>query len=250
MRLKIAGLFLLFSGAAVGASSASAVAYRMASYSISRAPVDSPYSAPVSWAYPVVLPLQVPAHRRLNAWLRTQALVGLKACLPDGLSALPDSKLVSALGVDPHFAACELVQSTIHPEGAFGRYVMFTRRTERHGSVRIYQDVQTMMFDVEKGVAVELQTLFKPEALDELNGMLQEQISEDRERPDCTGRSFEWSQVSLRPPELISIQFPYDTAEWGRCGDGVEVLKGPAVSRLLLQPASSRPVREWVQERP
>lgn len=250
MRWKAAGLILLFCGAAAGAGNAPTVVYRMASYSIPRAPVVSEQSGPVSWAYPVVLPLQTPGHRRLNAWLRAQALAGLEECLPGGVSSLPDGRLVSALGANPEFAACELVQSTIHPEAAFGRYVVFTRNTERHGSVRLHQSIQTMVFDMETGTAVDLQTLFKPGALEALNGVLQEQISEDRQRPDCTGRSFEWTQVSLRPPALVSIQFPYDPAEWRRCGDGFEGVSGPVVSGLLLQPARLRPVREWVEERP
>jgi len=156
---------------------------------------------------------------------------------------------VAALSVDAQFAACEQSQSVFKPQAAFGRYVTFERVTEWKGSTRPQHGIEILTFDLAAGAAVAMATLFKPDALEALNGALAERIANDPKRPDCHGRTFDWSQVSLRPPAELFVEFPLNPAEWRDCGDGVEMLSGQIVSEHLLNPRSLLPVRRWVEER-
>jgi hypothetical protein len=137
----------------------------------------------------------------------------------------------------------------VQPRGAFGRYVTFERVTEWMGSARPRYGIEILTFDVVAGVAVDISTLFKPGALETLNGALAEQIANDPSRPDCRGRTFDWSQVSLRSPVELFVEFPFNPAEWRDCGDGVEMLSGRVVSGQLQRPDGLRPARRWVEER-
>lgn len=240
---------LIFCSSAVAAGEEATLAYRQAKYSIGAAGANNA----MEWAYPVVLPAQTPTHRRLNAWLREQALeiflhCELTAALD--LKAMPDRKLVADLSADPDFAACGLLQAVIEPREAFGRYVTFELTTELGGGNRPLQGTQVLVFDMVSGIPMSLETLFKPGALDAINDALARQIAKDRSRPDCLGRPFKWSQVSLRPPADLFISFPYHPREWSECGDGVEALSGQVVSTQFLKPAQLRPVRRWARERP
>ena len=256
MILRFALSALLFLGAAASAGGEPALTYRLASYSIgyrvTRESVAMPLDTAMEWAYPVVTPMNTLAHRRLNAWLRGEALKGFETCSPvemTALRAMSDSKVVATLSADPGFADCELHQAVISPVEAFGRYVMFERRTSWRGQARPQQGVDTWVFDMANGVPVELATLFKPDALEALNEVLAEQIAGDIDRPKCPGRRFSWSQVSLRPPAELFVEYPFSPAEWRDCGDGMERLSGQAVSEQLLHPDRLRPVRRWVQVR-
>lgn len=251
--MKLALLTLLLCSAAFAAEGNEAtIAYRQAEYRISFAQGAGPDGS-MEWAYPVVLPLQTPAHRRLNAWLREQALQVFKQCeltQARDLRAMSDAQLVASLSAEPGFVDCALLQSVIGPREAFGRYVIFERHTEWLGQARPQHGVELLVFDLKRGAAVELATLFKPEALEVLNEALAELIAEDKSRPECSGRRFGWSQLSLRPPAEVFITFPYNPREWAECGDGIESLSGPVVAEQLLHPELLRPLRRWVKQTP
>ncbi|MFG6467841.1 hypothetical protein [Roseateles sp. BYS87W] len=241
----------LFCGIAHAAGSEPELLYRQAEYRIGAADANNA----MAWSYPVVLPLQTPAHQRLNAWLREQALEIFQECdiaATLGLRAMPDRKLVEVLNRTPAFWECGLLQSTIAPREAFGRYVSFEVFTEYGGNgVRPLHGVKTLVFDMVGGAAVDLASLFKPGALEELNYALAKQMAKDRKRwPDCPGRKFDWSLATLRPPADLLLTFPHDPMEWSRCGDGVAVLSGRVVRAQLAQPALLQPSRRWVKQNP
>ncbi|HEY8877634.1 MAG TPA: hypothetical protein VIN03_08740 [Roseateles sp.] len=253
MKLTLLALLLCSAAAAVAAEGDEAtIAYRQAEYRIKFAEGASPDGS-MQWAYPVVLPVQAAAHRRLNAWLREQALQVFKQCeltQARDFRAMPDAQLVASLSAEPGFVDCALLQSVIGPREAFGRYVTFERHTEWLGQARPQHGVELLVFDLNRGVAVELATLFKPEALEVLNEALAELIAEDKSRPECSGRQFGWSQLSLRPPADVFITYPYNPREWAECGDGVESLSGPVVAGQLLHSERLRPLRRWVKQNP
>jgi hypothetical protein len=249
---KSALLLLLCCGAALAAGEGG-LSYRMASYRIARAPGADVPTEPVAWEYPVVAPEQLAAHRRLNAWLRSWALESLEPCAPaevERLKAMPDRRVLEALSADRDFAVCELEHAVIEPREAFGPYVVFMRNTGAMGSARVHHGVEVRVFDLAAGTAVDMQTLFKPDALTVLNGALAELISADEKRPDCHGRPFDWTQVTLRPPAEVFIEFAYNPAQWRDCGDGVEMLGGRVVAEQLAHPDRLRPVRRWVKQQP
>jgi hypothetical protein len=254
--MKFALCALLFCGGAASDADGPPLTYRMASYSIgyrvTRASLAEAFDSSMKWEYPVVTPVQTPANHRLNVWLREESLNGFKLCFPvnDDLRATTDRKLVTTLSTDAGFAACEWQQSVIHPRGAFGRYATFERVTEWTGSTRPQHGIEILTFDMTAGVAVDIAKLFKPGALEALNRALAEQIANDTSRPECRGRSFDWFQVSPRPPAELSVEFPFNPAEWRDCGDsGVEMLSGRVVSQQMLNPRNLRPARSWVEER-
>lgn len=243
-KFLLTALCLCITGTAAAAESVSS--YRQASYEIEQE------SQAFNWSYPVVLPAQWPANRRLNVWLRGQAVQALAGCVSRSVADLqsrPDRQLVEDLSKDAEFAACEQSQSIVKPQGAFGRYVTFERVTEWKGSTRAQHGVEMLTFDLATGVSIDIATLFKPAALEALNGALAERIANDPKRPDCRGRKFDWTQVSLRPPVELFVEFPFNPAEWRDCGDGVETLSGRVVSDQLLHPETLRPARRWVEER-
>jgi hypothetical protein len=245
-KFLLAALWLSIGGTAAAAESV--LSYRQSSYEIAQ---ESQAEA-FNWSYPVVLPAQWPANRRLNAWLREQAVQALAGCVSRqvaDLQSLTDRQLVEALSKDAEFAACEQSQSVVKPQGAFGRYVTFERVTEWKGSTRELHGIEMLTFDLAAGVAIDIATLFKPAALEALNGALAERIANDPKRPDCHGKKFDWTQVSLRAPVKLFVEFPFNPAEWHDCGDGVEMLSGRVVSEQLLRPETLQPARRWVKER-
>lgn len=248
--MKLVLCALLFCGAVHAAGHEPELRYRQAEYRIGAADANNA----MAWSYPVVLPLQAPAHQRLNAWLREQALEIFQECdlaARLGLPAMPDRKIVEVLNRTPEFWECGLLQSTITPQEAFGRFVSFKVFTEHGGGNRPLHGVKTLVFDMVSGTAVDLANLFKPGALDELNDALAKQMARDRRRwPDCPGRKFNWSLATLRPPAELLLTFPHDPAEWSRCGDGVAVLSGRVVRAQLAQPALLQPSRRWVKQNP
>lgn len=248
--MKLVLCALLFCGAVHAAGHEPELRYRQAEYRIGAADANNA----MAWSYPVVLPLQTPSHQRLNAWLRERALEIFQECdlaATLGLHAMPDRKIVEVLNRTPEFAECGLLQSAIVPREAFGRFVSFDVFTTLGGGNRPLHGVKTLVFDMVSGTAVDLASLFKPGALDELNDALAKQMARDRRRwPDCPGRKFDWSLATLRPPAELLLQFPYDPAEWSRCGEGVAALSGRVVRAQLAQPALLQPSRRWVKQNP
>jgi len=106
---------LLLCTVAASVAGEAPLTYRLASYNISyrvtRESLAEPLDSSMTWEYPVVTPVQAPANRLLNAWLREESLNGFKMCLPGELRAATDRKLVASLSTDPGFAECEWKQS-------------------------------------------------------------------------------------------------------------------------------------------
>lgn len=249
MRYLVLALWLC--SATAWAAGSPVVYHRQLEYRLPFAGGKGPYET-LTWSYPVVTPADTPPLRQLNRWLREVSLEPLKSCVTgvaDDVWHLPDDSLVKTLRAGTALAECDLTQSEVAPLEAFGRYVSVERHTEWLGLHRPHHGIEVLLFDVEASGVVAVETLFKPGALAEFNGALGEQIAQDASRPDCRGREFDWSQVSLRPPAQIFIRFPFHPREWSQCGDGVEMLQGQIVSAQLRDPASLRPVRRWEQLR-
>ncbi|MCE4539060.1 hypothetical protein LXT12_17555 [Pelomonas sp. P7] len=226
------------------------IMYRTASYAIARSTQSSAELSNVEWAYPVMVGSKLGQFDRVNAWLRKKSVELLAECVSsriDELLKLPDRKIVTFLARNSNFSACETNQSIVEPAEAFGQYITFRRISEWRGLARPQHDIQLLVFDLQSNVELTMASLFKPGALDALNEALAEVIQSTK--PNCSGRNFVWSQVSLRPPHHLFIEFPYNPAEWEACGDGVEALEGQAVSSQLRNPASLQPLRPLMEAR-
>lgn len=241
--MRLLALALLSLVAVAHAAPEAAVSFRTAKYIISIKPTEDSASeaATLDWSYPVVLRHPGGAVGRINDWIRTQALEDLARCADvplDTLRRLSDRQVVEKLSQP---GAChELRQSALTLTYAFGDYLAFTRSVSSMGSARLYPATEVRLLDIRRQQTLSTGDLFRPGALEALNGLLAEQIEADN-RPDCPGRSFQWSQASFRPPRLLGIDFPYDSAEWRACGDGVESLDRPEVARLLKPALRLRP---------
>jgi len=240
--------------AACAETQASPVTYRMATYAFhvrASGYATASQTATVRWTYPVILAGGPDKPQKLNGWLREQSLRSLAQCATapaEDLLRKTDRQVVDALERDAAFASCGAVRSALQPVEAFGRFIIFSLVGETEGLARPQHGFSSMMFDLRSNAPVAIDSLFKPGALAELNAALADVI--ECERPNCAERKFEWSQVTLRPPDQLFIEFPYNPAQWHACGDGVEALSGTVVSGQLLQPASLRPRRLLSEVRP
>ncbi len=252
-KLRLAIALLLFLAATCSAETGLAVTFRMTRYSIERSATTTPADAErsvVQWEYPVMVGARPAEFERLNGWLREKSVEVFAQCMSsrtDELLKLSDKKLVNFLRSNPAFLACEADQSLIEPAEAFGQYITFRRLSEYQGLARPQHGIELLVFDLRSNKEASMASLFKQSALEALNGALVEVI--ERTRPSCHGRSFVWSQVSLRPPNRLFIEFPYNPTEWEACGDGVESLSGQSVSSQLRSAAALRPARSLVEVR-
>lgn len=244
--LRLLAIGLAFVMPLVTRAEEPAATYRVASYVIetSRDGKD-----PVSWSYPVMLQHPAGGLKAVNAWIRTLALESLRFCtsLEQGaLQRMTDRQIVNKLARTAGLAECGLMQVGIEPVEAFGDYLSFRRSREVMGSARPQQGSEVLVFDLRAGKVVSAAQFFKPGSLDELKGLLAEKLGE---RPDCHGRSFDWTQVQLRPPRQVFIDFPYNPAEWAECGDGLDLIEGPVVMKLLAAPRRLKPSRKLLELR-
>ncbi|MBS1157032.1 MAG: hypothetical protein H6R07_2956 [Proteobacteria bacterium] len=209
-----------------------ALAYKLAEYTFEVA--SSKQKTQVRWSYPVFLSGIPDGTSALNVWIRDQSLEPLAACAEIPLSELRkmrDVQVQRALGRSKQFADCNIDQSEVQPMEAFASFISFQRYIEWAGLSRPQHGITMLTFDWVRKRKIGVDTLFRPGALDDLNEALAEQISSDR--TDCQ-RNFDWSQVSLRPPSTLFINFPYNPGEWAVCGDGVEMIEGPLVKAMLI----------------
>jgi hypothetical protein len=239
----------LLSSAAPAQPNDSDIVYKMSAFRIEipRQGNDSP--AAIEWSYPVVIRPRNIAER-INAWLRQRSLEPLQSCAdlsPVAFLKQRDRQVVRTLSTSKWVDTCGVSQSVVQLREAFGHYVTVQQSTAFEGTARQNHGLENILFNLDSRQPVEVRTLFKPEALDSLNEALATHL--EKTRPDCNSRGFAWFQVSLRPPDLLFIEYPYDPAEWGRCGDGVEMLEGSVVSGLLANAKALRPSRKLVEAR-
>ncbi|MFG6467842.1 hypothetical protein [Roseateles sp. BYS87W] len=243
---------LLWAGGAQVSATEPDLKYKRIEHTIHFAPGQSPYRG-MEWSYPVVLPAPTPVLQRLNAWMRQLSLAPFSACdraVELQVQAMPDSQVLQALEADPAFTACDMLQSAVSPVSALGRYVFVEHHTEWLGQTGPKKGVETLVFDLKLGAPARVEDLFVSGALGVLNDALAERIAKDARRPECSGRRFDWSQVSLQSVDALFITYPYNPREWRQCGDGIEALNGPTVRRLLLKPRDLQPTRRWGWQMP
>lgn len=204
----------------------------------------------VHWSYPVFLGGGRAETNTLNAWVRDQSLLPLTDCVAipfEQLRKLSDRQVQRAMMGSNLFGDCGVDQSVLEPREAFGGFITFELITEWLGAARPQHGIRTLTFDLNRKRPVGIEALFKSGALDELNSALADKISE--ERPDCPGRRFDWSQVTLRPPNTVFVHYPYNPAEWAACGDGVELIEGVLVEEQLIERHALEPSRPLVRVR-
>lgn len=244
--------FALFStvSMSVHAETDRTIQYRMAEYAFEVSAPDAGLNAngfKVDWEYPVILGGKPNQTRVLNSWLRQQSLKVLVGCSATLTSSLKktDRQIIESLSSNHDFVECGIDQSVVVPLAAFGRYISFEMFTEVIGAFRPQHGIEILTFNMESGNPIAIEFLFKPDALGELNSALSEQLR--KTKLNCSDRKFDWSQVSVRPPNQLFIHYPYDPAEWAQCGDGVEMLEGHVVSRQLLKRNTLQPLRRLVK---
>lgn len=198
----------------------------------------------VEWSYPVFVNGGAKVRIALNTWLRELSLKSLAACSKvhlNGLLRMTDRKIVESLRHKKQLVECGLDQSVLIPINAVGRFMVVEHVTESIGLVKSHHDIQIYFFDTIAMTPINVASLFKPDALAALDDALNEEIRETR--PECPGRHFDWSMVTVRPPSSVFITFPYNPAEWDACGDGVEMIEGQVVAEQLLDPSALIPER-------
>lgn len=216
--------------------------YRNVEYSANQGPERTS-----EWSYPVFSghwPWGGKRLAALNDWLRTRSLEPFSECAgagPTSLAGLADKRIVASLASRPELIACGIQQSVLTPVESFGPYLSVRLKTSHSGSWRPQHSIEAVLLDLRTLRKIDLSALFKPGSLEDLNDELGRMIRSTR--PDCTTRTFDWTQVSFRPPHTLFIEFPYDPAEWRVCGDGVELLEGRMVERLLLTNRNLAPLR-------
>jgi hypothetical protein len=228
------GLFVMVAGTIGIAAADETIQYKSADYTFSVDAAEK--NIRVTWSYPVFLSGFPSVTGPLNAWVRDQSLEPLAECagVPlANLRTMRDSEVIRTLKAGRHFADCDyLDQSDVSPSEAFGTTISITKTTEWSGLTRSQHGEKTLYFDLSRNAEIGIETFFRTDALAALNEALASKIH--KERPNCSGRSFDWSQVSFRPPNMIFMEFPYNPAEWNVCGDGVEMLKGKVVKDNLV----------------
>lgn len=213
------------------ASADDTLKYRIADYMFEVS--SNEHKMEVRWSYPVFFAGRPEVTHALNAWIRDQSLAPLAECAEIPLSELRkmrDSQVQQVLIRSTQFAGCSLDQSQVEPAESFANFISFIQFTEWMGTSRPQHGITTLIFDIVSKRQIQAEKLFKPNALEDLNNALSEQIS--AERQECV-RRFDWSQVTLRYPNAVIIHFPYNPAEWEKCGDGVEMIEGDLVKKLL-----------------
>ncbi len=234
-------------------TSLSAVTYKTVKYAIlTYAKVDEEeVKSSIEWSYPIVVWHPNRGLPAINDWIRARALEDLAECaaLPlEALRGLSDNQVVETISKSQQCGEVALSQSVLTLGHAFGDYLSFARNIEYLGQARPQHGVGVQLLDVRTGQTLSTGDLFKPGALDELNGRLAAQIAAQvDQRPECTGRAFDWSQAGLVSPQMLGIDYPYNPAEWARCGDGVEVIEGPQVTRLLKASRRLQPGRKLIE---
>lgn len=244
--LRLLAIGLAFVMPLVTRAEEPAATYRVASYAIE---TSGDGRDAVRWSYPVMLQHPAGGLKAVNAWIRMIALEPLRFCTPleqGALQRMTDRQIVNELARTAGLAECGLLQAGIEPVEAFGDYLSFRRSREVMGSARPQQGSEVLVFELRADKVVSASQFFKPGSLDALNGLLAEKLPE---RPDCHGRSFDWTQVQLRPPRQVIIEFPYNPAEWAACGDGLELIEGPEVTKLLAAPRRLKPARKLLELR-
>lgn len=222
--------------------------FRDAVYSIERSATDrSKLDEAIEWRYPVFLGPDARVARAINGRIREYSMRSLSTCSElssEQLLALTDRQVVERIRADPSLSECGVLRSAAFAEGTFGTFATVVLR-ESIVNHSVSSAVTFLTFDLRTGREIDIQMLFKPDAL----GTLQEALDEQRSGsyPDCRSRPAPWSQVTLSWPSRVVVEYPFNGREWAECGDGLELLEGDVVSDLLLAPDALRPL--WKLER-
>ena len=223
----------------------------------------------VSWEYPVFVGEPTARLRKLNGWTRNVSLNSLFQVESPKLRqalAMKDSGVLNALNKNTAFRNDVGTQAALKPTHVFGPYIVFTLYTEWLGAARPHHGITTLVYDYKAGKMIPIESLFKPDAEEELAALLRSAIEEtfredklsyaacQQRRPQeqqaickrtlsdddvdsCVNwRSFEWHLLSIENSQALSIQFPHNPREHLICGDSAYWLEASAISRLLKSP--------------
>lgn len=254
-RLGVGSTALLLCLAA-GAQAPAAIKYRSVEYSFAVSSAAAEFNGSerrVWWEYPVFEMPEAGVRDALNAWARKASLEALASGAEVALEILEnktDREVMQFLAQSLRFVESGVDQSVVTPNISLGVYVTADYNTEWVGGNRPLHAVEVLYFNTATRMPIKIQSLFRAEALGVLNDELSKIIARARDsgrRPACSGRRFDWHQVSLVSRVQLGVSFPYDPAEWAACGDGVEMIEGKVVARQLLRPASLSPTRRIEQ---
>lgn len=246
------GLTLLFLCVNASAQSVPAIKYRSVEYSFSVFSAEAEFNQSgnsVWWEYPVFEMPDVQARDALNSWARGASLQALAAgaeVSSEFLANKTDHQVMQWLAQNRRFVESGVDQSVVTPMLLLGIHIGFDCHTEWTGGNRPLHGVEHLYFNTSTRQPVAVKSLFRDEALGVLNDALEKKISKDRRagrRTECFRRSFDWHQISITGTAAVGISFPYDPAEWDRCGEGIEIVEGKLVTQQLLRPSTLAPTR-------
>lgn len=210
-----------------------------------RDPDERDMGREVEWRYPVFDDPHDPATPALNAWMRHESLALLLVDVGDA-DRLTDAQVIAQASASREFIDNGIDEAGVQPDIALGRYRGVTEVSEGVGGAHPDHRVSAHLYSLDRHAEVEVASLFKPGAADEL-----QELFDAQPEAECPDARFEWAQASLSALDTLSFEFPYQP---GRTLENVDctllVIRSPKVTRLLKSARSLSPRFQVVEDHP